>query len=108
MLWRVESRVALALLCVYALLEFARAKLWRVNLVVAVPKPSFQILMLEYYELLFPLAIVLSSTLRYPADAIMVAAHIALFRRRATQTLKDVVQVIRGGWQRLFSTRALG
>lgn len=102
MLWRADSRVALVLLCVYALLELARAKLWGVNLVVVVPKPRFQILMLEYYELFFPVAVVLSSSARYPADAFMIAAHLFLFPRRAARTLRDGVQFIRGVWRRLF------
>jgi hypothetical protein len=101
-LWRVDSRLAFAFLIVYALLEFARARLWRIEFVVAVPKPNFQIVMLEYYELFFPLAVVLSSTMRYPTDAIMAAVHVALFRRRATQTLRECVQLFRDGWHRFF------
>ncbi len=97
-LWRIESRIAFAFLIVYALLEFARARLWRIEFVIAVPKPNFQIVMLEYYELFFPLAVVLSSSMRFPVDAIIAAVHIALFRRRATQTLRDCVQLIRDGW----------
>ncbi len=97
-LWRIESRIAFAFLIVYALLEFARARLWRIEFVVAVPKPNFQIVILEYYELFFPLAVVLSSSMRFPVDAIIAAVHIALFRRRATQTLRDCVQLIRDGW----------
>jgi 4-hydroxybenzoate polyprenyltransferase len=100
--WRVNSHIPLAALFIYALLEFARANLWRVNLIVVVPKPKFQILMLEYYELFFPLAVVLSSSMRYSADAIMAAAHIALFPRRPAQTLKDCVQFIKGAWRRIF------
>jgi 4-hydroxybenzoate polyprenyltransferase len=100
--WRINSRIPLAALFIYALLEFVRAKRWRINLIVVVPKPKFQILMLEYYELLFPLAVILSSSMRYGTDAIMAAAHIALFPRRPAQALKDCAQIIRGGWRRIF------
>src|SRR5207237_1257487 len=89
MLWHAGSRLAILLLGYYALLAFLRKRIWAVNLVVVVPKPKFQILMLEYYELFFPLAVVLSSLARYPVDAVMVAAHLLLFPRRAVQTLKD-------------------
>jgi 4-hydroxybenzoate polyprenyltransferase len=107
MLWRLDSRAAPALLCVYALLELARARLWGVNLVVVVPKPKFQIVMLGYYEAFFPLAVLLSSAVTYPADALMVAAHFALFPRRGAQTLKDGARFISGGWRRLLTvTRA--
>jgi len=101
-LWRVDSLLAFAFLIVYVLLEVARAKLWRIELVIAVPKPNYRIVMQEYYELFFPLAVVLSSTMGYPTDAIMAAVHVALFRRRATQTLRECVQLIRDGWHKVF------
>ncbi len=101
MLWRVGSLVPLALLCFYALLELARAKFWGVNLVVVVPKQRFQILMLEYYELFFPLALLASSSARHPADAVMIAAQLLLFPRRAAEALRDCELFIRGGRRRL-------
>lgn len=101
--WRVNSRVPLAALFIYALLEFARAKRWRVNLTVVVPKPKFRILMLEYYELFFALGVILASSMRYSADAIIAAAHIALFPQRPAQTLKDSVQLVMGAWRRIFA-----
>ena len=104
MLWRVGSLAAPAFLCVYALLELVRAKLWRMNLVVVVPKPRFRILMQEYYETFFPLAVVLSSAGRHHADALMIVVHLALFPRRATHTLKDGVKLIGGVWRRLLRT----
>ena len=60
------------------------------NLVVVVPKAGYHILMQEYYQLFFPLALLLSSSSRYPSDALLIAAHLFLFPRRALQALKDL------------------
>lgn len=90
MLWRAGSGVAVALLCFYALHEFLRWRLWGVNLVVVVPKPGYRILMQEYYELFFPLALLLSSSRRYPLDALIIVPHLLLFPRRAVQSAKDL------------------
>lgn len=90
MLWHSGSHLAVALLCYYALLTFLRQRLWGVNLVVVVPKARYHILMQEYYELFFPLAILLSSSGLYPGDALMIAPHLLLFPRRALQSVKDM------------------
>ncbi|HJP92407.1 MAG TPA: UbiA family prenyltransferase [Pyrinomonadaceae bacterium] len=89
-LWRVNSRVALAFLCYYALLTFLRKRFWDVNPVVVVPKDRYHIVMQEYYELFFPLALLLSSSGRYPLDAFVILPHLLLFPRRAVQSLKDM------------------
>ena len=94
-LWRAGSRFAFAFLFLYALLEWSRKWLWGMQLVVVAPKPRYSILMLDYYEVFYPLAHLLSSSARNPHDALVVAAHLLLFPRRATQTLKDIVKLIR-------------
>ncbi len=90
MLWRAGSRLAVALLCFYALFEALRKRLWGVNLVVVVPKARYHILMQEYYQLFFPLALLLSSSSRYLLDTLLIATHLFLFPRRALQALKDL------------------
>jgi len=72
MLCYAGSRVAIVLLCYYALLTFLRKRLWGVNLVVAIPMPRSYIIMQEYYEVFFPIAFLLSSSLRFPRDALMI------------------------------------
>ena len=89
MLWHAGSSLAVALLCYYMLLTFLRKRIWNVNLVVVVPKARSYIAMQEYYEVFFPLAFLLSSSKRYPLDAIMIVPHLLLFPRRAVQSAKD-------------------
>ena len=95
LLWLAGSRLALALLGFYALLEWARSATWRTNLVIVLPKERYRIAMHEYYEVFFPLAFLLSSSARYPQDALLIVAHLLFFPRRATQTLKDVLKLLR-------------
>lgn len=94
-LWRAGSRLAVALLCSYALLEWLRTRMWKMNLVIVAPKDRYHIVMHEYYEVFYPLALLLSSSMRYPADILAVAAHLLFFPRRATQTVKDIIKMIK-------------
>jgi len=90
MLWHTGSRLAILLLGYYALFTFLRKRLWGVNLVVVVPEARFHITMQEYYEVFFPLAFLLSSSGRYPFDALIIVPHLLLFPRRALQSVKDI------------------
>ena len=93
MLWRAGSRLAIAFLCCYALLEWLRKRLWKMNLVIAVPKPRYSILLLEYYEIFFPLAVLLSSSRQHPLDVLVLVAHLIIFPRRGAQVGKDVFKL---------------
>lgn len=94
-LWRAGSLAAVAALGLYALLERWRRGMWRTDLVVVVPAERSSILLLEYYEVFYPLALLLSSALLHPPDALVLAAHLLLFPRRATQTLKDALKLLK-------------
>ncbi|HEX8116789.1 MAG TPA: UbiA family prenyltransferase [Pyrinomonadaceae bacterium] len=94
-LWRAGSVAALVALLFYALLEGARRVAWGMRLVVVVPKERASIVMLEYYEVFFPAALIISSALRHPSDALVLAAHLLLFRRRPAQCLKDAFNLLR-------------
>lgn len=101
MLWRLSSRFSFVFLGIYALLEFSRKKLWDTQLVIVAPKPRYRILMLEYYEVFYPLAPLLSSSLRHPRDVAILAVHFILFPRRVAQTLIDLVKLLRDARARL-------
>jgi len=95
MLWRAGSRFTFVFICLYALLELSRKALWETRLVTVVPARRYRILMLEYYEVFYPLAFLLSSSAQHPRDALVVVAHLLLFPTRATQTLKDIVKIVK-------------
>lgn len=95
LLARLQSPAALLFLLLYLLLEWSRRRMWKTGLVVVVPRERSSILMLEYYEVFFPLALLIASTARNPADALVAAAHLLIFPRRAAQCLKDCVKLAR-------------
>jgi len=94
-LWRSTSNLAVAFLCLYVLLEWSRKVMWKMNLVVVLPKDRYSIVMLEYYEVFFPLALLLSSSRQHRADALMVVAHLFLFPKRAAQLMRDIVKLLK-------------
>ena len=95
MLWLAGSRISVGLLFFYVLLQWTRKKRWKTNLVVVTPKSQYLIVMQEYYEAFYPIAFLLSSSLRYPRDAFVLILHLIIFPRRAAQTVKDVTKLIK-------------
>lgn len=69
--------------------------MWRTGLTVVVPKERASILLLEYYEVFFPVALLLSSASRHAPDALVLCAHLLLFPRRAMQVLRDALKLTR-------------
>jgi len=93
--WQIKSFFAVIFLALYAMIEWARLSQWGTHLVVVVPKERASIIMLEYYEFWFPLAILLSSSSRYTSDILIMIAHLLFFPRRAVQTIKDITILLK-------------
>jgi hypothetical protein len=102
MLARLGSYICILFLLFYAVLEWSRQALWKMNFVVIVPKDRANILMLEYYEFFFPIALLLSAASRYPPDFAIVVLHLIFFPTRATQAVKDVFKLLRSANYRRF------
>jgi 4-hydroxybenzoate polyprenyltransferase len=79
LLWRMQMLLPLAFLLLYATFAALRQKLWAIPVVVAAPRERYSVLGQEYYGFLFPLGILLSSSLRHPIDAMVVVAHLLAF-----------------------------
>jgi 4-hydroxybenzoate polyprenyltransferase len=79
LLWRMQSLVPLAALPLYAAYASLRWKLWAIPVVVAAPRERYSVLGEEYYGLLLPLGILISSALRQPIDSAVLAVHLLLF-----------------------------
>jgi 4-hydroxybenzoate polyprenyltransferase len=92
MLAQAGSSVAIAFLFLYAALEVARKLYWNLNFVIVAPRLKYRVVMLEYYEFFYPLAFLLSSSLKHPADALILFAHFLLFPRRLTLMMIDTMK----------------
>lgn len=95
MLWLLGSLAVCVSLALYLMLEWSRRVMWRTDVVVVVPKERSSILMLEYYEVFFPIALLLSSAAAHRWDTLVLVAHLLLFPKRATRVLKDALKLVR-------------
>jgi len=93
-LWRLGSALPLLALAAYGLLAWRRARLWGIRPVIVQPRPPYQIVLHEYYDVFLPLSILCASAIRHPADAVVPAAHLLLFHRRALETWIDAWRLV--------------
>ena len=108
MLLRLKSAIPALLLLLHAAYVIARRHLWRVRAVVVVSRSPYRILMQEYYEVLFPVGVLLASSRSYPRDAIAIAAHLLLFPRRSLQLFEDGARLAAGYLRRAFGAPRRG
>jgi len=73
------SWTAWGALVIYLSLEILRVRFFRVKVVVVAPEPNFRFVMLEYYQLFFPLAYLLEYVRHDNRAVAMLAAQILLF-----------------------------
>ena len=68
LLWRLHSPWPVLFVLLYAAFAILKSRVLGIAIVIAEPRARYAILGMEYYTLLFPLAILLSSALRASAD----------------------------------------
>ena len=100
MLLQLRGAWPLALLCVYLFLAARRMQVWNKNAVIVAPKPQFFIFLAEYYDVFFPIALLVHAATRHRWDAIVLAVHLLLFPSRMTAVFRDLVH-LRPGVRRL-------
>ena len=99
LVWQIESVWPVVFMLIYAAFAILNSRVWNVAIVIAEPVGPYSIFGQEYYILLFPLALLLSLALQYPADWAVAIAHLIIFRQPAvffiTETrllLRDLAQ----------------
>ncbi|MDB5705308.1 MAG: hypothetical protein JWN66_2424 [Sphingomonas bacterium] len=90
MLWQVAALAPIPALALYAWLVYARIRWFRLEATLLEPKPRDIFIPQEYYDLFLPLALLVGSALRHPADLAVVAAQLLLFPRRAAHLLVQI------------------
>ena len=90
MLWQLQSGWPLLFLALYLLMSARRMRNWKMQAAIVAPKPHFFIVLHEYYDVLFPISLLIASALRFPLDGFALLAHLLLFPARATQTAIDL------------------
>jgi 4-hydroxybenzoate polyprenyltransferase len=89
MLWQLQSAWPLLFLAIYLLMSARRMRNWKMSAAIVAPKPHFFIVLHEYYNVLFPISLLIASAMRFPMDGFALLAHLLLFPARATQTAID-------------------
>ncbi len=92
MIWRMHLLIPIIFLGLYFALLIARYKIFDYKIVaIIVPKNHpFQILMADYYQLFFPLALLLTATLEQPKAWLVLLVHVLLFPQKMLLILKDL------------------
>ena len=88
MLWQIGSAWPPAFLVLYALYAVRSARRWQTAPVIVVPKPRFFIVLHQFYSDLFPVALLITASVRDRRGLIVLAAHLLLFPRRVVHAIR--------------------
>ncbi|MCX2449854.1 UbiA family prenyltransferase [Pedobacter sp. PLR] len=97
MLYELQSAYALIFLVFYFILLFGRRLLYHTQLILILFKKErpFQILMADYYQVFFPVSLLLAAILLDPKNIIIFGIHAALFSDGLKNALKDYLKFSR-------------
>jgi 1,4-dihydroxy-2-naphthoate octaprenyltransferase len=87
---QMPSYLPILFLGLYALLVKRKLRVFVMEAVIVEPRPRYLIILHDYYDLLLPLALLLASAWRSPADLVVLAVHFLLFPRRLIATAADL------------------
>jgi 4-hydroxybenzoate polyprenyltransferase len=90
LIWRMQSFVPVAMLALHLCFVWRRVRLWKMNVVIVEPRPHFLIVLHEYYDVWWPIGIVIASSIRDPRDLLILAAHLLLFPVRVTRSIGEI------------------
>jgi 4-hydroxybenzoate polyprenyltransferase len=93
MLWRLHQPLPAAFLVLYVLFAGYRIRRWKTNAVIVAPKPRFFIVLHEYYDVLFPIALLVTACVHHLQDAVVLPIHILLFPKRLLRMWRDVRRI---------------
>jgi hypothetical protein len=90
LLWTMQAALACLFLALHLAVLMSR---WRRNGIVpaiVTPRPRVAIALHEYYAMWLPVALILQSAVRHPADLILLLLHLMLFPARARQVAGEI------------------
>jgi hypothetical protein len=88
MLWQIGGAWPPAFLVLYVLYAVRSARRWQTAPVIVVPKPRFFIVLHQFYSDLFPVALLITASVRDRRDLVVLAAHLLLFPRRVVHAIR--------------------
>lgn len=88
MLWQIGSAWPPAFLALYVLYAVRSARRWHTAPVIVVPKPRFFIVLHQFYSDLFPVALLITASVRDPRALVVLGAHLLLFPRQVVHAIR--------------------
>lgn len=85
-----QCYLSLFFLPLYAITEWMRCKYFTRNLIVAAPKPNPSFIMLEYYQIFFPLSFLIMGLLSDYTSVLLVAFFVVLFPAPIAQLVNQI------------------
>lgn len=98
LIWKLGVASPLVGLLLYALLVRQRLRIFRMQAIVVEPRPRYLLLLQEYYTLFLPLSLLVQSALAWPADGLVLLAHLILFPVGAAVAGRDLWKLRRSGF----------
>jgi len=97
-LFHLQLWLPVILLLIYIVFVLLRARLFhsRIIAVIAPKEGYFQLLMLDYYSLFFPVSLLIYTTFKHPFDWVVLVVHMVLFRKILWYNLKDGYHILKG------------
>jgi UbiA prenyltransferase family len=95
MLWQIGSAWPPAFLVLYVLYAVRSARRWQTAPVIVMPKPRFFIVLHQFYSDLFPVALLITASVRNRRELIVLAAHLLLFPRRVVHAIRLSASIAR-------------
>lgn len=90
LLWLSGSPLPVLALAIYLILVQRRVAVWDMRAVLVQPRPRYLIIMVDYYDVFLPLALLVASAVAHPTDAAAILVHLLLFPNRARMVGQDV------------------
>ena len=87
---QMPSYLPILFLFLYAPLVRRKLRVFRMEAVIVEPRPRYLIILHDYYDLLLPLALLLTAAWRWPPDTAVLIIHFLLFPRRLLTTARDL------------------
>jgi hypothetical protein len=87
-LWQIGSAWPPAFFALYVLYAVRSARRWQTAPVIVVPKPRFFIVLHQFYSDLFPVALLITASVRDRWGLVVLAAHLLLFSPRVVHAIR--------------------
>ena len=105
LLWLMASAAPPAALLLYLVLVQRRVSFWEMHPVLVWPRPRYLILMVDYYDVLLPLAVLIASAFAHPLDAVVIGVHMLLFPNRLRAVVEEAWRLRRSFYHLLSKHR---